>query len=141
LPLLLRAILSADGMIIPWSFLIILLLAYSVVGWAGVQLLRMRSIGEPLSIVAQTAQLIQITAGPVAFRFVAGYQVTVGITNDRMGVFAGFTAGVNLWRGPSDPTFIGLNLVPLAFIIALIALPDANAASLAAQEDDPTSQH
>jgi len=139
LPVLLRAILSAHGAIIPWSFLVVLLFSYSFVGWAGVQLLKMRSIGEPLSILAQTAQLLQITAGSVAFRFVAGYQLAIGVVNDRVGLFAGLTASVNLWRGPSDPSFIGLNLVPLAFIVALIALPDTKAPSPLAREDGTTS--
>jgi hypothetical protein len=60
----------------------------------------------------------------VAFRFLAGYQVTVFFLGDRVAGYAGLTASINLWRGSDDPQFaIGINLVALLVIIALARIP------------------
>jgi len=122
---LFRLLLRTSHVIIPWSFLLIVLGGYSLVGIAGLRLLRNQSGGEVLSAMAQTLQLFQITMGSIAFRFLAGFQLTVFFLGDHISFFAGVTASANLLKGPHDPPLaLGVNLVPIALLIVLVRLPD-----------------
>ena len=121
---LIALLLRTPGVAIPWSLLLVVLGAYSVVGIAGVRLVRYETGGDVLSMIVQGVQLFQITTRSVAFRFLAGPQVTIFFLGDHFRIFAGVTASANLWRGLDDPPFgVGLNLVALAFMIALGGLP------------------
>jgi hypothetical protein len=121
LVVMIRLLLGASGLVIPWWFLVLALGWFSLVGLAGVRLWRRQTGREPLSIIAQTAQLLQITTGPVAFRLLAGPQATISFLGDRFYFFAGVTSSVNLFRGETDPAFaIGLNIVALVLLLVLI---------------------
>ena len=101
---------------------------FGLVAVAGLLLLRGHPLGEPLSLVAQTLQLFEFTGGPVALRFVSGFHISLYWTDGHPAAFAGIGATLNFWRGDSDPTsLIGLNLLALAAIVALVALPDRRA--------------
>jgi len=113
-----------SGAVMPWSFLFIFLGSYTFVGLAGVLLLRQHRLGEPLSILAQVPQLVQLTSGALAYRFIAGYQVTLFLVGDRFGAYAGLSAAINLWRGTNDPAFmLGVNLIPVVLLALLVLLP------------------
>jgi hypothetical protein len=91
---------------------------------AGVLLLKGRQLGESLSIIAQVLQVPQIAVGPVAYELQAGPQLTIYFTHHGVTAWLGILSSVRLWR--SDETqglSLGLNLVALAILVALIALP------------------
>jgi len=88
-------------------------------------LLRGVELGEYLSAGVQVLQLVQITTGSIAYRFIAGAQVSLFFLGDRLTAFAGLTATANLWRDNDDLKLaIGVNFVPLLFLLALVALAD-----------------
>lgn len=121
---LLQAFIRAPGAVLPWGLVFVVLAAYSVVGLAGLLLLRQKEVGEILSIVAQSMQVLQITAGSIAYRFLAGYQASIYVVGDHLAAYGGLTASVNLWRDSGDPPFaLGLNLIPLAVLVLLARLP------------------
>ncbi len=104
---------------IPWSYVVADFAACGIVGFAGLSLLRRREWGDALSVGVQVPQLIQLTAGPFAFRFLAGPQFTV-FWSHRLGVFLGLTSGMRLWRLDADPPFaVGVNILALGMILVL----------------------
>jgi hypothetical protein len=128
-----RLLLSTPGLVIPWAFLLIALSWFTLVGLAGVRLLRRQSGGWILSLVAQAAQLFQLTTGPIAFRLLAGPQLTIFFLGDRFYFFGGLTTSVNLFRGQGDPSFaFGVNLVAALLLVVLACQPDAPPATHAA---------
>jgi len=123
---MLHLLLSTPGVNWLSLFLFIALCWFSLVGLAGVWLLRGHRGGWTLSIVAQAAQLLQWTVGPVAFRLLAGPQLTIYFLGDRFYFFTGLTTSVNLFRGQGDPPFaFGVNLVAVALLVVLAQRPDA----------------
>ncbi len=97
---------------------------FALVGTAGVLLLRGRQLGVGLSLIAQLMQVVQVVAGPIAFRFQSGPQLTVWFLGHRVGAYAGILAAVTVSRTDASPTFaLGLNLVPLACLLTLLILP------------------
>ena len=124
--------LTTPGILIPWSFLIITLGWFSLVGLAGVLLLRDKRSGWTLSVVAQALQLLQITAGSVAFRLLAGPQATVSLVEGHLRWFVGMTSSIGLWREQGDPALIAVNFVPLLLLGALAQRPQALAQAHAA---------
>src|ERR1041385_6044792 len=117
-----RLLLSTPGLVIPWTFLFIALSWFALVGVAGIRLLRQQSGGWFLSLVAQVLQLFQVTTGPIAFRLLAGPQLTIFFLGDRFYFFGGVTSSVNFFRGQGDPSFaLGMNLVPALLLVVLAA--------------------
>src|SRR5213594_1739572 len=118
--MMVRLVLATPGIVIPWTFLLITMGWFTLVGLAGVRLLRHQVGGWTLSLIAQVAQLIQLTRGSIAFRLLAGPELTIFYLGDRFYFFAGITSSVNLFRGPSDPPFaLGVNLIAVAILIVL----------------------
>jgi hypothetical protein len=128
-----RLLLATPGVVIPWTFLLIALGWFALVGLAGVRLLRQQVGGWTLSLIAQASQLFQLTAGSTALRLLAGPQLTIFYLGDRFYFFAGVTSSVNLFRGADDPPFaFGVNLVAVAILIVLACEPDMAATPHAA---------
>ena len=120
-----RLLLGTPGVDIFSLFLVIALCWFSLVGLGGVWLLRGHRGGWTLSVVAQACQLLQWTVGPVAYRLLAGPQVTVYFLGDRFYFFAGLTTSVNLFRGQGAPPFaFGVNLVAGVLLLVLAQRPD-----------------
>ena len=114
------ALVRNNGGFISWPLLLFGLGGFVLVGLAGLTLLRGREVGEALTIVVQVPQLFQVTAGPLAFRFIAGPEVSV-FWNQGFGWFLGLTSTANLWRGPADPPFVlGVNLFAVAVLTAIV---------------------
>jgi hypothetical protein len=120
-----RLFLATPGLVIPWTFLLIALGWFALVGLAGVRLLRQQVGGWTLSLIAQTAQLLQVTSGAIALRLLAGPQLTIFYLGDRFYFFAGVTSSMNLYRGADDPPFaFGVNFVAVAILIVLACQPE-----------------
>lgn len=121
-----RILSNAQGVTIPWSVILMIIGFLTLLLASGVLLLRKKALGEPLSIVAQSLQVLQITIDPVAFRLVAGLQATIYFFGERFGAYVGMTASVGLWRGPGEAPFaIGVNLVPLTVVALIVWLAQA----------------
>jgi hypothetical protein len=105
------------------GFALLLLGIITLVGVAGVELLRGRELGATLSFVAWIIQLLHVSFGEFAIRVVVGPQLTV--TYSGMGVvqaYGGVTVSLNLLRTDSDTSFsLGINLVALGALILLAA--------------------
>jgi hypothetical protein len=120
-----RLLFSTPGLVIPWTFLFIALSWFALVGLAGIRLFRQQSGGWFLSLVAQVLQLFQVTTGPIAFRLLAGPQLTIFFLGDRFYFFGGVTSSVNFFRGQGDPSFaLGINLVSALLLVVLACQPD-----------------
>ena len=74
--MIVRAVAGSQQVLIPWSWVILIVGSYGLVGLGGLFLLRGMEIGEVLSLLAQALQLFGVIAGPVAYRFVAGLEVS-----------------------------------------------------------------
>jgi hypothetical protein len=100
-----------SGVLIPWSWVALIIGFYTLVFASGVLLLRRRELGDLFTLIAQGLQVLQITAGPVTFRLVAGLQASIFFLGNRITYYLGITASVNLWRAADDVPFaIGINL-------------------------------
>jgi hypothetical protein len=120
-----RLLLATPGLVIPWSFLFVALCWFALVGLAGIRLLRQQPGGWTLTLMAQAFQLLQLTAGSLALRLLAGPQATVFYLGDRFYFFAGITSSVNLYRGQDDPPFaFGVNFVALIILVVLACEPE-----------------
>ncbi len=108
----------------PW-FSLLALGGCTLVGLAGVQLLKGTDAGEVLSWVVQVLQLGHLTAGDFALRFLAGPHFTVSLlATGEIRFYAGITASLNLLRGSGDPAFaVGINLVAVAAMLMLLRMP------------------
>ncbi len=121
----LHVLFTTPGLVIPWSFFFLFFGWFTLAGYAGVRLLQQRRGGWTLSVISQAAQLLQVTFGPVAYRLIAGPQLTISLLPDRVYFFAGVTGAVNLTRGQADPVFVlGVNLVAVVFLVVLAQRPD-----------------
>ena len=133
--MIVRAVAGSQQVLIPWSWVILIVGSYGLVGLGGLFLLRGMEIGEVLSLLAQALQLFGVIAGPVAYQLVAGLEVSIVFLGNHFSYFLGLSAAVSLWRGPNDPNFaVGLNLVPLAILILFARLPSPS--KLLAKRDE-----
>jgi hypothetical protein len=121
---LVRAAARSPGVVIPWSWVALIIGFYALVCAGGVLLLKHHELGDLFSLIAQGLQVLQITAGPVTFRFAAGLQASIFFLGNRFTYYLGITASVNLWRAADDVPFaIGINLVSLAILVMFAYLP------------------
>jgi len=112
------------------GFAFLFLVMITLVGVAGVQLLREREVGEILSWIAQLVQLVHVTFGEFAIRVVVGPQLTVLYSSKGvLQFYAGITASLNLLRSDGDPSFsLGINLVALGALLLLMRIPEKSQA-------------
>jgi hypothetical protein len=117
---------TPGGVIVPWSWVALILGFYGLVMAGGALLLKRRELGDLFSIIAQGIQVLQITVGPVAFRLVSGLQASIYLVGKHITYYLGITASVALWRGDDDAPFaIGINLIPLAILVIFAYLPSS----------------
>src|SRR5262249_17946027 len=93
LSVIVRLLLHSPGIVVPWSYILMLLLAFGWVGAAGVLLLRDKPLGVVMSVIAQGLQIVQANVGSIAFTFLACCQATV-FFGEGVSFFAGFTASL-----------------------------------------------
>jgi len=101
---------------------------YTLAGYAGVQLFRGRRIGWYLSVCAQLLQLCQVAVGTLAFRFVAGPEVSIYILGGPYRFWLGVTSSVSFVRGSDAGTVLAVNLFALALLVGLAIVPDSGVA-------------
>ena len=116
-------LLSRFGGVVQNAWFAFIALGFStMVGAAGVLLVRGREAGEILSYTVQLLQLVQVTVGAFAIRFLAGPNLTIFyLGGGEFHAYVGMASGFNVLRGSGDPPFaLGLNLVAAGALLMLL---------------------
>ncbi len=87
---------------------------------AGVALWNAHRKGVILSLVVQSLQAFQVTTEVFSYIFISGLQLTVGYGEGRIQVKTYVGSLAEFMLSISSPTFLGINLVPIAVMIWLV---------------------
>ncbi|HPP25936.1 MAG TPA: hypothetical protein PLV57_05415 [Phycisphaerae bacterium] len=101
---------------------------FALVAYAGYALLKNRSNGPQLTLVAQALQSVQISSSSFAYRFVAGlaFWVTLGSTGlgisglDFGAFYRWMTASTFGTTRSAAPFTVGINLIAAAIVVWLL---------------------
>ena len=87
---------------------------------AGVELWRGLPRGWWLSVIAQVPQMLAYATTTSAFRLQAGPQALLYAQGDRMGMWFGFRAGLDIGAQPPGNVYLILNLAPVLALGILV---------------------